>query len=99
MPEESHPVNREEEGKTIARSVGSVVCESAGKFYVRSGDARTLAHTVLVGAGYYCDCADYRYRDGLCKHIFAVVFWLGHHRMISPQAFPGLPTTGAGERE
>ena len=70
-----HLVNREEQGKLIARTNGAVTMINESNYIVRSKSGYNTYTVHATQSGWACSCPDYVCRDIKCKHVYAVEFY------------------------
>jgi transposase-like protein len=63
---------REERGKAILEKENQIEKIDNDCYIVRSQSSSALYHVIRTDTDWRCDCADYVFRHGKCKHIFAV---------------------------
>ncbi|HEY7083038.1 MAG TPA: SWIM zinc finger family protein [Nitrososphaeraceae archaeon] len=61
-----NPVNREEQGKLIAKTSGSI------SMINRSMSGNNTYTVTATNSEYTCSCPDYACHNARCKHVYAV---------------------------
>lgn len=67
-------VNRQEQGRLIATTNGSVTRVDEHEYKVRSASTDEIYQVISTELGWICSCADHMFRGVKCKHVYAVEF-------------------------
>jgi hypothetical protein len=65
-------VNREELGKLIAETSGSISVINESNYIVRSQSNNNTYTVTATKSGWGCSCPDYARYNAKCKHVYAV---------------------------
>ena len=76
-------VNREEQGKLIAKTSGAVLMINESNYMVRSKSGYNTYTVVKAESGWACSCPDYARYNTKCKHVNAVGFIAEAHDLSS----------------
>ncbi|HEY7078960.1 MAG TPA: SWIM zinc finger family protein [Nitrososphaeraceae archaeon] len=68
-------VNREELGRSIAQTSGSISMINESNYRVRSISSDNTYSVIVTKSGWVCSCPDYARHDAKCKHVYAVEFY------------------------
>ena len=68
-------VNREEEGKLIAKTSGAISMINESNYRVRSTSGNNTYTVIATKSGWACSCRDYICCNIKCKHLYAVEFY------------------------
>ncbi len=65
-------VNREEQGKLIARTSDAIMMINESNYIVRSKSGYDTYNVNVTQSEWVCSCPDHACRDLKCKHVYAV---------------------------
>ena len=68
-------VNREEQGKLLARTSGAISMINESNYMVRSKSGDNTYAVIATESGWVCSCPDYARHNAKCKHVYAVEFY------------------------
>ena len=68
-------VNREEQGKIIAKISGAITMIDDLYYGVRSKSGFNTYTVTATQSGWICSCPDYTRYNAKCKHVYAVEFY------------------------
>ena len=68
-------VNREEQGKLIAKTSGAISMINDSNYIVRSASCYNTYTVIATKSGWVCSCPDYARYNAKCKHVYAVEFY------------------------
>jgi predicted nucleic acid-binding Zn finger protein len=68
-------VNREEQGKLIAQTEGTISMINESNYLVRSTSGNNTYAVIATESGWTCSCPDYARYNAKCKHVYAVEFY------------------------
>lgn len=76
-------VNREEQGKLIARTSDAIMMINKFNYSVRSKSGYDTYNVIVTQSGWVCSCPDHACRDLKCKHVYAVEIYRCQNATIS----------------
>ena len=68
-------VNREQEGKLIARTNGAFSMINDSNYEVKSTSSTNTHSVTAIQSRWTCSCPDYARHNAKCKHVYAVEFY------------------------
>jgi predicted nucleic acid-binding Zn finger protein len=87
---------REQRALRLYRERGDEIRHLYGSTYRVPAQDGERVYGVEYGAREYCSCADHRYRNETCVHLYALGIAVAKGRLVHPEVAAGDPFVAAG---